>query len=122
MGKRNSGVTFVIHLLHVDADRAARTRVGLVSFIAEVTGEKLSPLDAWAKSRRCRTSRASVLCAMPICRSSRSPASIRTCLIRMTSHGTVAMTAVAFGFAQVKNERLIHVNAVLSTAAFCTAH
>jgi len=82
MGKRNSGVTFVIHLLHVDADRAARTRVGLVSFIAEVTGEK----------------------------------------IRMTSHGTVAMTAVAFGFAQVKNERLIHVNAVLSTAAFCTAH
>ena len=28
MGKRNSGVTFVIHLLPFDADRAARTRVG----------------------------------------------------------------------------------------------
>ena len=26
-----------------------KTRTGLVSFIAEVTGEKLSPLDAWAK-------------------------------------------------------------------------
>jgi hypothetical protein len=26
-----------------------QTRVGLVSFIAEITGETLSPLDAWAK-------------------------------------------------------------------------
>ena len=26
-----------------------KTRVGLVSFIAEITGEKLSPLDAWAR-------------------------------------------------------------------------